>query len=413
MRLDTLKIIIGFILIAINYTIFFFIFPTKRGPLFTITALVAFSAVFYSAFARAGYAVPNSGSLRDLAHLPLTLILFKGKMFRKAYAFMLLLFLTMFQLVLSQTLGRLLEPAVGMPSSAISVTFLVLLFSAYLFLMLRYVRHLLTNLFLYGRTSDWAVYSGGAVFSVIVLVAIQATKNNDRFVLLSLVFILWSFVTLCFVIISTTERIRKTYEAAQAKEIVAAGREHYAKMSDLFEEIRILRHDYKYHLNTIHKLLLADNALEAEKYLTDIGERFVVNVLHSFCENPVLNALLSGYAERCEAHSIHFTAQLAFPTHVSIPNYDMSVILGNLLENAVSACIRVTGEREINLIISTRGEHVTIMVRNTFNPSKAHDDIIGNGLGLRSIDAVAKRYSGNLMTDIEGNIFRAYVLLRV
>jgi len=413
LHLDILRTVVGSALIIINYAILFRIFKPRRGRVLTIGALAVFCAVYYTALGRAGYAVPNSGTLHDLAHLPLVLLLFEGKPFRKAYTFLLLFFLTMFQFVLAQTLGRLLESPLHLPPSMISGALLIVLFSVYLYMMLRFVRPLLTQLFVYGRTSEWALYSGGAILSVVVLVAIQSTQNSDLFVLLSLAFILWSFATLCFVIISTTERIRQSYEAAQAQDIVSAGREHYAKMSELREEIRILRHDYKYHLNTIHKLLLAGNAEEAEKYLSDIGERFVVNSLYNFCENPVLNALLSGYAERCETHSIRFRTQLAFPEHVSIPNYDMSVILGNLLENAVSACIRGVGKREITLAISTHGEHITIMVGNTFNTSVSRDELAGSGLGLRSISGVAQRYSGNLMTDIEGDVFKAYVLLRV
>lgn len=413
MRLELLHMLSGFVLIAVNYTIYFSIFQPKRSRALTISIIVACAAVYYTLLSRAGYVVPDSGSLLDIAHLPLVIVLFKGRTFRKAYTFLLLLFLTMFQVVLSATLGRLSATSLNASPNVISGCLLVVFFSIYLYLMLRYVRPQLLRLFEYGRASEWAVYSGGAVLSLVVLVAVQSTQNSDLFVLLSLAFILWSFVTLCFVIINTTERIRESYEAAQAQEILSAGREHYAKMSDLREEIRILRHDYKYHLNTIHKLLLSDNAQDAEQYLADIGERFVVNTLYNFCENPVLNALLSGYAERCEAQAIRFRAQLAFPEHVSVPNYDMSVILGNLLENALSACIRSAEKREINLVVNTHGEHLTILVRNTFDPTLTHDELTGSGLGLRSIGAVAQRYSGTLMTDIEDGAFLAYVLLHV
>ena len=91
---------------------------------------------------------------------------------------------------------------------------LVIILCAYLVMMIRY-----------GSTAEWAVYLGGAVFSLVILVIVQRITDNDVYIILLLVFILWSFLTLIFVIANTTERTRQTFEAERAQDVITSGRE--------------------------------------------------------------------------------------------------------------------------------------------------------------------------------------------
>ena len=147
--------------------------------------------------------------------------------------------------------------------------------------------------------------------------------------------------------------------------------------------------------------------------------RLPENDLRYYCNNSVLNALLSNYAERCAGEHIRYDVQLAMPEALSIPDYDMCIILGNLLENAFDATSKKERGRKVELSIKTQGVHLAVMVRNSYNgvvteengfPVSAKKD---GGFGLRSIQSVSARYDGHLLTEWDSDMFTAYVLLKM
>ena len=97
----------------------------------------------------------------------------------------------------------------------------------------------------------------------------------------------------------------------------------------------------------------------------------------------------------------------------------MCIVLGNLLENAVEATTKLNNDRGIGLKINTQNDHLAVIVKNSFKePITGNGDFPvsskkNGGLGLRSVQAVATRYGGDLMTEWEGRTFTAYVLLKL
>jgi sensor histidine kinase regulating citrate/malate metabolism len=52
----------------------------------------------------------------------------------------------------------------------------------------------------------------------------------------------------------------------------------------------------------------------------------------------VINSLAADYALRCVEMEIKLDVSINIPKDFSVPNYEMCIVLGNLLENAVEAC---------------------------------------------------------------------------
>ena len=218
---------------------------------------------------------------------------------------------------------------------------------------------------------------------------------------------------MCFAIINAHEKAKKSAEAEFAQSIVSTGREHYHKMNEMYETLGVLRHDYKYHLSAVREMLHSGDTVEAEKYLAE-AERQTPE-LRRYCTNPVINALLSNYAERFDKLDICFDNSLDMPETLNVSNYDMCIIFGNLLENAAEACLTLESGRKIELAVEQNMMQLLIMVRNGFDgaitvvdgqPASAKTD---GGFGLRSVRAVAARYGGHLLTKWDGDTFTAYV----
>ena len=100
---------------------------------------------------------------------------------------------------------------------------------------------------------------------------------------------------------------------------------------------------------------------------------------------------------------------------------ELCVIFGNLLENALEACGRMTeGRRFLRLSSDVHLGTLTITMDNSFDGqvkqengryrSSKRDDF---GVGLRSILAVARRHGGDARFAPDGQVFRSSVYLSV
>lgn len=416
---DIVMIIMSIAVLTINCTTMILTFPGKRSLPFTVSALVLFTIAFYSSLHFLGIIVPDNGGLPGLAYLPIMMLLFKGRLVHKVFAYFLQFLLTSFQITLAKTVSSIFIQHGERVYLTVFIVMLFFLFAVYITLVFKFGRHLFKRLFEYGQMKEWIFYSVGAIFSFAVLTISEIAPGSAVHIIIVLFFILWSFAVLCFAIINTHEKLTHRYEAESARDIISSGRGYYQKMSEMYDVIRTIRHDYKYHLDVIGELLSSGNQSETEKYLDDIKKQLPKDELSNFCSNPVLNALLVSYSERCAALNIKLDIEISIPGTIIIPNYEMCIVVGNLLENAVDASCQNSSERRIKLIINTQGAHLAIMVKNNFIGEIAHCDGFpasakkDGGFGLRSVQAVAARNGGELMTEWDDATFSAYVLMRI
>jgi sensor histidine kinase regulating citrate/malate metabolism len=140
---------------------------------------------------------------------------------------------------------------------------------------------------------------------------------------------------------------------------------------------------------------------------------------HYYCSNQTINALLSSYSKRCKELNVQYKVSFDLPETFSIPDYDVCIILGNLLENALEACQKIETGREIELVIKHKVSQLSIMVKNSFNgiAKKKGDKLMSSkkdgGLGLPEIHAVVESYDGHFTTDWSESKFTVYVALNL
>jgi hypothetical protein len=286
----------------------------------------------------------------------------------------------------------------------------------------KYGRKLLNLIFERGTKIEWSIYMISAAIThyAMFIMRLQHQGNNLLHYLL-LLFIIWSFAILCYAIINTHKKSEKSHEADYAANVISTGQEYYQKINQLFEDLVHSRHDFKYHLKAIGELVYSQDIEGIRKYLLEVETLIPEEEMQYYCTNAVFNALLSNYSEKCKKMNIHYEILLDLPKNLEIPNYEMCIIMGNLLENAVEACEKLpleNGERgKIKLSVKTQGDHLAIMVNNDFNGiiTEENGQLISakesGGFGLRSIRAICARYNGNIFTEWEGKIFTAYIML--
>ncbi len=212
---------------------------------------------------------------------------------------------------------------------------------------------------------------------------------------------------------------KERYEAKLARDSLDTGREYYQKMDEMYNKLRILRHDYKYHLNATRKMLQAGDMEGADEYLTGIEQKMSGYELQHFCSNHVINALVADYAERCKKLDIQFEVSLHMPQALIIPDYDLCIILGNLLENAINACEKLSHGCLIRLETQSTPKQLLIMVRNSFDGDIVKKNGMpvskkaNGGFGIRSVKEVIDGYGGDILFEWDRSYFTAYAAVKV
>lgn len=140
-------------------------------------------------------------------------------------------------------------------------------------------------------------------------------------------------------------------------------------------------------------------------------------VQSTYCAHPVIDAVLADKARRCEAEHIRLELALDLPPELPQDGPALCSLFGNLLDNAVEACLRLPeGERFIRCRAGCRGGYLVVEEENPLPPpldESARQSRVraGRGLGLEILSGIARRYGGEVETQQRDGHFQVTVWL--
>ena len=190
---------------------------------------------------------------------------------------------------------------------------------------------------------------------------------------------------------------------------------HYEAMARMHLDLQQFQHDYKNLHIGLHSALMRNDIEGALSYLEseEMSLRKPSNTYET--GNVVLDALLR--EKQLIAGDINTTIVFDGELPGNLLNAaDICTLFGNALDNAIDACAKLTDsdEKEISIKSSSSHRFLFIIIKN---PVKEKVQIINNnigttkadkhahGVGLRSIQATAKKYSGTTSLSCKDNVF--------
>lgn len=179
-----------------------------------------------------------------------------------------------------------------------------------------------------------------------------------------------------------------------------------------YQRLQSLRHDLKNkHLTLL--ALLEENPDEAIDYLHSLTDS-ISGKQTFYSKNPTINFLLNQKLHDVE-DEIELEIDCFVPQELSIQPDILAVILGNCLDNSISACLRITdkSERILSLNIRYFQQNLFISINNTFNEQEQETRKTRqrDGWGLRNVDALVQEYQGTIKRFKENGHYRTEILL--
>ena len=226
---------------------------------------------------------------------------------------------------------------------------------------------------------------------------------------------------LLYIIMSIMQRDNITREEYNLLKANISSQEKLAvEIRERYSEVKTLKHDMKHYLMAAAELISDEKPLEAKAYIESIvDEKINPSNVGVNTGSAVIDAVLNNKIALCNTKGIKM--KCAIDTQFeNINDIDISILLSNLLDNAIRGCD--TSDPYIELIISRKKSLTFISVKNsisgsvlTDNPDLKTDkvDKSEHGYGIRSIRDIAKKYDGSVEFMEDNGKFIAEIWLKM
>ena len=193
----------------------------------------------------------------------------------------------------------------------------------------------------------------------------------------------------------------------------------YEEVKHIYLNMRGWRHDYHNHLQVMKVQIAAGQLEEMKHYLDDLEQN--LNKVDTYVKsgNLMADAILNSKLSLADREGIRVNCKALLPETLPIEDVDLCVLLGNLLDNALEACEKITEEqRFLRIYMVVNKSQFYLSVQNSareeldFNERNYISTKRGNhGLGLKRVKALVDKYEGFLTLANEPGIFAAEVTL--
>lgn len=185
----------------------------------------------------------------------------------------------------------------------------------------------------------------------------------------------------------------------------------YEKQSILIQQfqksMREDRHNLHNHLAAISGLAEQGQNTELIEYVKKLTINVRAQEAGINSGHPIIDALINNKLYLSQHYHIKTEVHIRLPKVLEIDKMDLTIILGNLLDNSLEACNKLPKEqREILIYVSANHGALTIQILNTYDysqlnikdgiPHSTKKDKLWHGIGLNSIRQAIKKYNGVL-----------------
>ncbi|GHS87793.1 hypothetical protein AGMMS49957_08270 [Synergistales bacterium] len=246
-------------------------------------------------------------------------------------------------------------------------------------------------------------------------------------------------------IATAREKDRLETEMGFMSMILDARREQYARLMESSRHTVAARHDLRHQLAVVRGYSDAGDWRGLNAFLDKITEN-IKPAPSPLCENFAVSAVAGHYLSAARENGVSLEVRLDVPQSAGrVNDLDLCVIVGNLLENAVEACLRagcvapdtIAGASPptespvfVRFLGRAQNDALTLVVENSFDGlwqksgdsylsmkrrgvsgSEANAQTPQLGVGILSVREICRKYDGLLKFDIEGNVWCASVVL--
>lgn len=191
----------------------------------------------------------------------------------------------------------------------------------------------------------------------------------------------------------------------------------YQQISTAYKNTRSMLHDTKQHFLYLGSCIDSENYAAIKEYLPTAIKNLEQSYNRINTGNLVIDAFVSNYLSIAENENITFYTDIKVDTnHIPVSDYDLCIILGNLLDNCLNAVRRIIPpkKREITVQLFTKEGNFVIHITNSYVPGEHHskeEEPFLHGYGCKNVEQITLKSNGSYSYWAEREQYTAIVSL--
>lgn len=258
-------------------------------------------------------------------------------------------------------------------------------------------------------------------FVIATLLWNVSREQDEVSSIFTVIFLLIIFLNiLLYILMSKMQKDNITNEEYKLLKATLFAQEKLAvEVKERYTEMKTLRHDMKHYFTAAAGLISDGKHNEAKEYIESvINEKINPASMGVNTGSAVIDAAINNKITLCTKNGIEMKC-LIDTQFVGINDMDISILLSNLLDNAINNCDM--SEPKIELVIKNKKSFIYINVKNKIgtsvlscNPNllTKKEDKSSHGFGIKSIKNIARQYDGSAEFSEQNGYFVAEVWVK-
>lgn len=205
-------------------------------------------------------------------------------------------------------------------------------------------------------------------------------------------------VAMLYVINSIEKATEQEQDLRLLRQQISIQTENYTALQKSYSAQRKSTHEFQRHIQVLQGLLDQKEYMTAQDYVQQLQANRALKVFSIASNNPVIDVVLNQKYQVAQEHDIKMHVKVNDLSSIAIKTNELVVLLSNLLDNAIEACLKLEQNREIVCSI-LKEECIYISVRNTSAPVEIlHGEIpttkqetTEHGYGLQAVKYILNR----------------------
>ncbi|MBQ4522875.1 MAG: GHKL domain-containing protein [Lachnospiraceae bacterium] len=247
---------------------------------------------------------------------------------------------------------------------------------------------------------------GFSVINCCFIINLTVESRSQRSLFMCISLIVSIVLTYCFMIYMMDRfniLLRKRHEDELYRNEMYYKEVYYSELEKRNEYVQNLKHDLKNKLYGLVYFVKKRDMDQLSEQISVIYEELGKIDATSYCANPVVDSVLRIKMGVAKAAGIETNVNIRIPNKIELDYGDIGVLYGNLLDNAIEACMKLPEEdRFIRVENKIVEGNMLLIIQNTKVSEKneelltTKEDKYSHGRGINSVRRVIEKYNGNI-----------------
>lgn len=286
---------------------------------------------------------------------------------------------------------------------------------------------ILENIIMSKKEEKLALVHWATIFivpAISIYLAYLLVMSSSKIVQTSLGVI--GLLTINFLIFYLYDVIIQTYGIKYERVLLHQRNKAYLNELDLIktsnENFRRLKHDLKNHILVLESMVDNNELEKIQNYLRNMQNEFYVKGNYVSTQNLSLDSIVNYKLQKAEELGADIKVDINYPENLDIEEFDITIILGNLLDNAIDSikeCQNKFIELNINVergLLFINIKNSTIKVNNSkdlklWKTNKCNSE--NHGFGLKQIKKIIDKNNGKFDISINNKVCESNIMLYI